>query len=194
MGELLRQLARELGIVLGVVAADGLERMVHAVPILQPDGCNLGLRRLGLDLRDADDAAAVWKRQRPQQHGIDGRKDGAIGAYAQCQGQDDGEGKRGRFGQGTQREPHVAQCGIESFGDIHISGPFDVNGVVAKLLPRQAGGGFGVHSGIPQFFDTLGDVEAQFALQVLVQSPRTEGIAQPGQPFTHSGGPCQRPR
>ena len=104
------------GEVVEVVAADGLEGGVEAVPVFEAHGSDeaVGVAALDVVLVDADELIAVGKRQGTQDDGVDGGEDRAVGADAEREGEDDGERERRRFAQ-------EAQCGFEiedeCFGD-----------------------------------------------------------------------------
>ena len=128
------------------------------------NGCGLRVS----DSVDPDEPVAVGKRQRPQQHGVDGRKDRAVGADAERQREDDGEREARRFRQRPRGEAQIAQRRFQAFGDIHIAGPFDLQIEAAELAARQAAG-FGGRTLFAQFVDPLGDVEGKFLFQVALQ-------------------------
>ena len=71
-------------------------------------GGDAQLQAIAEAVAQEDEALGIAKRQRPQKHAFDEREDGGGGSDAQRKGENDGEGKAGRFPELAEGEAKVA--------------------------------------------------------------------------------------
>jgi len=123
-GDLFGESAGGFGEIVEVVATDGLEGGVEAIPIFETRRGNetVGVAALHVVLGDLDQLIGVGERQGTQDDGIDGGEDRAVGSDAQGKRENDGQRERRRFAQEAQsgaevEEERVGECRGVDFAD-----------------------------------------------------------------------------
>src|SRR6185437_9016812 len=116
LSELLRDRARGLRLVLGIVAGDRLKGRIHPVPVF--NAYRSGMRPwtlfLGIVLPDGHEFVAVREWKRTQQHGIDRGKDRAVCANAQHEREDNCGGKSRSLAHHAPGKSQVDQSGFQN--------------------------------------------------------------------------------
>ena len=123
-GEFFREGAGDFGEVVGVVAADGGEGGVHAVPVFEAHGGDegVGVAIAGVVLTDLDELVAVGVGERAENDGVDGGEDSAVGSDTEGEGENDGGGKRGRAAKEAQGGAEIEAEGFERAGRCGLRG------------------------------------------------------------------------
>ena len=110
------------------------------MPFFETNRRDVGLRRPFLRLGEPHEAVAVRKRERLQQHGINGGKHGGVGADAEGKRQHDRDGETRRSPQRTNRIADITNRAVCPQRDVHIPGTPGLNRQVAELPSCAAGG------------------------------------------------------
>ncbi len=176
-GELLRQRAGDLRHVAGVVAADGGEGGVHAVPVLQARGSNEAIRVAIADvvLIDLEEAIAVGVGQGAEDDCIDCGEDGAVGADAEREREDDCGGERRRTAQKAHGSAAIERESLDQLRGVDFANPLANLFAPAKFQDGAAAGFLRREAGFDAVLHEPVDVEADLAVEFRIVGWAAEG-------------------
>jgi len=157
-------------------AGDGLEGRVQAAPVIEADGRDLRVARRFPHLTQLDEPAAVRKRERPQEYGVDRGEDRAVGADAEREGEDDWDGEAWPADECPGCVADIPQQGVHPPGDVRITRPFALHDDVAKLGPRAPQRLVVAEPLRAELAGALRDMERQLAVDVALDSPWQERV------------------